>query len=128
MLEIRGLCKSYGGRQVLSPIRFLLPPGQCLGLAGHNGSGKSTLLRLLYDPASVEPYAEWSGEIVNQGLRKGFLAQELSPDELALPVWAFCQGVPAFEGADPKPLDRAARQVGLERVNSVEFYPPMEIL
>lgn len=47
MLEARGLCKSYGGRQVLAPISFVLPPGQCLGLAGSNGSGKSTLLRLL---------------------------------------------------------------------------------
>ena len=47
MLEVRGLCKSYGGRQVLSPVSFTLPPGQCLGLAGSNGSGKSTLLRLL---------------------------------------------------------------------------------
>ena len=47
MLEVRGLCKSYGGRQVLSPVSFVLPPGQCLGLAGHNGSGKSTLLRLI---------------------------------------------------------------------------------
>ncbi len=47
MLEARQLCKSYGGRQVLAPISFVLPPGQCLGLAGHNGSGKSTLLRLI---------------------------------------------------------------------------------
>lgn len=47
MLEVRGLCKSYGGCQVLSPVSFVLPPGQCLGLAGHNGSGKSTLLRLI---------------------------------------------------------------------------------
>ena len=47
MLEIRELRKSYGGRQVLSPVSFLLPPGQCLGLAGHTGSGKSTLLRLI---------------------------------------------------------------------------------
>ena len=47
MLEVRRLCKSYGGRQVLAPISFALPPGQCLGLAGSNGSGKSTLLRLL---------------------------------------------------------------------------------
>ena len=47
MLEIRQLCKSYGGRQVLCPVSFVLPPGQCLGLAGHNGSGKSTLLRLI---------------------------------------------------------------------------------
>lgn len=47
MLEVRQLCKSYGGRQVLAPASFVLPPGQCLGLAGSNGSGKSTLLRLL---------------------------------------------------------------------------------
>lgn len=47
MLEIRQLCKSYRGRQVLCPVSFVLPPGQCLGLAGHNGSGKSTLLRLI---------------------------------------------------------------------------------
>lgn len=47
MLEIRGLCKSYEGRQVLSPVSFVLPPGQCLGLTGSNGSGKSTLLRLI---------------------------------------------------------------------------------
>lgn len=47
MLEICGLCKSYDGRQVLPPVQFCLPQGQCLGITGENGSGKSTLLRLL---------------------------------------------------------------------------------
>lgn len=46
-LEVRGLCKSYGGVRALSPVSFTLGPGECLGVAGHNGSGKSTLLRLL---------------------------------------------------------------------------------
>ena len=78
------------------------------------GNGKSTVLKLLYVPALVEPYAEWTGEIVDRGLRKGYLAQELSPEELTLPVWEFCQDFPAFEGADCKALDRAARQVGLD--------------
>ena len=50
---------------------------------------------------------------MDKGLRKGYLAQELTADELALPVWEFCQGFPAFPDADPKALDRAARQVGL---------------
>lgn len=62
MLEIQGLCKSYQGRQVLSPIRFFLPAGQCLGITGENGSGKSTLLRLL---AQVE--RPDSGDILFQG-------------------------------------------------------------
>lgn len=47
MLQVRDICKSYGGRQALAPVRFCLPEGQCLGVAGDNGSGKSTLLRLL---------------------------------------------------------------------------------
>ena len=62
MLEVRGLCKSYGGRQVLAPISFLLPPGQCLGLAGSNGSGKSTLLRLLAQVQRPD-----SGDVLYQG-------------------------------------------------------------
>lgn len=62
MLEVRQLCKSYGGRQVLAPISFLLPPGQCLGLAGSNGSGKSTLLRLVAQIQRPD-----SGDVLYQG-------------------------------------------------------------
>ena len=62
MLEIRQLCKSYGGRRVLSPVSFVLPPGQCLGLSGKNGSGKSTLLRLI---AQIE--RPDSGDVLWQG-------------------------------------------------------------
>ena len=47
MLDVQGLSKSYGGRQVLSPVSFQLEAGECLGVVGPNGSGKSTLLRLL---------------------------------------------------------------------------------
>lgn len=47
MFEVQGVCKSYGGRQVLAPVCFCLPAGQCIGVAGSNGSGKSTLLQLL---------------------------------------------------------------------------------
>lgn len=62
MLEVRQLCKSYGGRQVLAPASFVLPPGQCLGLVGRNGSGKSTLLRLI---AQIEKPD--SGDVLYEG-------------------------------------------------------------
>ncbi len=94
-------------------LSLTLAPGDRAAIIGEEGNGKSTVLKLLYDPALVEPYAEWTGEIVDKGLRRGYLAQELSPEELARPVWEFCQGSSAFEGADPRALDRAARQVGL---------------
>ena len=94
-------------------LSLALAPGDRAAIIGEEGNGKSTVLKLLYDPALVEPYAEWTGEIVDKGLRKGYLAQELRPSELEAPVWEFCQAIPAFEEADPRALDRAARQVGL---------------
>ena len=76
MLEVRQLCKSYGGRQVLAPASFVLPPGQCLGLAGSNGSGKYTLLRLLAQIQRPD-----SGDVRFQGRSvlgdRHFLRQEL---------------------------------------------------
>ena len=62
MFEAKALCKSYRGRQVLSPVSFRLPAGQCLGIVGENGSGKSTLLRLL---ARIENPD--SGDVLFQG-------------------------------------------------------------
>ncbi len=47
MMEVQGLHKSYGGRQVLAPVSFSLAAGEGLGIVGPNGSGKSTLLRLV---------------------------------------------------------------------------------
>lgn len=62
MLEVRTLCKSYQGRQVLFPVSFRLGPGECLGIAGANGSGKSTLLRLL-----AQGDAPDEGQVLFQG-------------------------------------------------------------
>lgn len=99
---------------LVEDLSFTLNPGDRAALIGEEGNGKSTVLKLLYDPALVEPYAEWTGEVVDGGARKGYLAQELTRSELEMPVWQFCQSAPAFGDADPKALDRAARQVGLD--------------
>ena len=115
MLQVKNLTVTHKKdlTTLVEGLSFVLAPGDRAALIGEEGNGKSTVLKLLYDPALVEPYVEWTGEIVDRGVRRGYLAQELTPDELALPVWEFCQGAPAFEEADPKALDRAARQVGL---------------
>ena len=114
MLQVKNLTVTHKKdlTTLVEGLSFVLAPGDRAALIGEEGNGKSTVLKLLYDSALAEPYAEWTGEIVDKGVRKGYLAQELTPDELALPVWEFCQGIPAFEEADPKALDRAARQVG----------------
>lgn len=98
---------------LIQGLTFTLAPGDRAAIIGEEGNGKSTLLKLLYDPALVEAYVEWTGEVGGQKLRKGYLAQELGADELSLPVWEFCQKAPAFEDADPRELDQVARTVGV---------------
>ena len=116
MLQVKNLTITHKKdlTTLVEGLSFTLSPGDRAAVIGEEGNGKSTLLRLLYAPASVESYVEWTGEIVDRGLRKGYLAQELTPDELALPVWEFCQADTAFGRTGRKALHGAARQVGLD--------------
>lgn len=98
---------------LIEDLTFSLAPGARAAVIGEEGNGKSTLLKLLYDPALVEGYVEWSGEILDTGLRRGYLAQELPPETLAQPLWQFCAETPGFVRADPRAQADAARQVGL---------------
>lgn len=111
MLEIRQLCKSYEGRQVLCPVSFVLPPGQCLGLAGSNGSGKSTLLRLiaqiekpdggdvLYEGRSVLGNRQFLRHILGYVPQSSQLARDLTVHQ-QLKLWQA-----ACEVTGPLPFD-----------------------
>ena len=47
MIEIKGLKKSFGAKNVLGGVSLSIPSGSVFGLVGINGAGKSTLLRLI---------------------------------------------------------------------------------
>jgi len=42
LLEVEGLCKSYGGRQVVKGVSLSVQRGEVVGLLGPNGAGKTT--------------------------------------------------------------------------------------
>lgn len=47
MIEIKGLTKRFGDKEVLSGLDLTVPDGSIFGLVGMNGAGKSTLLRIM---------------------------------------------------------------------------------
>ncbi len=46
-LEVRGVDKRYGNRDVLKKTELAIEPGQFVAIVGRSGCGKSTLLRLV---------------------------------------------------------------------------------
>ncbi len=46
-IQIRGITRNYGQKQVLRGIDLSCRGGQCVGILGANGSGKTTLLGIL---------------------------------------------------------------------------------
>src|SRR2546430_17296990 len=45
-IEIAGVWRRFGERDVLRDVNLSIPPGEIHGLVGPNGAGKSTLLRV----------------------------------------------------------------------------------
>jgi sulfonate transport system ATP-binding protein len=52
-LEIHGVDKRYGNREVLKKTELVIEPGQFVAIVGRSGCGKSTLLRLVAGLESV---------------------------------------------------------------------------
>ena len=46
-VEMKGICKSFGGVHALMDVDLELRQGEIMGIAGDNGAGKSTLMKIL---------------------------------------------------------------------------------
>ncbi|UZD90021.1 energy-dependent translational throttle protein EttA [Cognatishimia activa] len=47
VIEVEGLSKHFGDKQLIEGLEFSLPPGGIVGVIGPNGAGKSTLFKML---------------------------------------------------------------------------------
>jgi len=64
-LDVRGLHKRYGAREVLRDTQLSIEPGQFIAIVGRSGCGKSTLLRLI---AGLEQASEGTLRVDGQAI------------------------------------------------------------
>jgi ABC-2 type transport system ATP-binding protein len=74
-LAARGICRSFGRRQVLAGVDLDVAAGELMAVVGENGSGKTTLLRVL--AGDLRPDA---GSVTISG-RPGYCPQTVVLDE-----------------------------------------------
>ncbi|WP_203530585.1 ABC-F family ATP-binding cassette domain-containing protein [Thermaerobacter sp. PB12/4term] len=72
LLDVQGVTRSLGGREILRGVDLRVRAGDRLGLVGPNGAGKSTLLRIL--AGVLEPDGGRVHRV--QGLAVGYLPQD----------------------------------------------------
>lgn len=115
MLQIKNLSISHKKdlRAILSHFSLTLNDGDKAAIIGEEGNGKSTLMKLIVNPEMVEDYIEYTGEIITQGSKLGYLAQELSVEELDKTIYQFFMEEERFFELTPKEIAEIARQVGI---------------
>ncbi len=77
ILEMRDICKSFSGVEVLKDVNFNVRRGEIHALCGENGAGKSTLMKVL---SGVYPFGSYSGDIVYNGEVAKFNSVKSSED------------------------------------------------
>lgn len=71
ILELRGICKTYGKVQALNNIDFKVNEHEIVGLLGDNGAGKSTLIKLMSGVVQKDAGAIlWDGREIELSSRR----------------------------------------------------------
>ncbi len=116
MLQVKNLWVTHkkDQRTMVEGLSFVLQEGDKAAVIGEEGDGKSTLMKLLYDPALVEDYVEYGGEIIKGGLKIGYLSQEIDPGTGEGSVYGFFGREEDFFLRNPKELSQIAGELGLD--------------
>lgn len=92
MLEIKNLCVSMDGKQLLQNINLTVMDGERHRIAGHNGSGKSTLANTI---AGNPLYTIDSGNIIFNGID---ITKENATTRALMGIFLGAQNVPEIPG------------------------------
>ncbi|HEX5400291.1 MAG TPA: nitrous oxide reductase family maturation protein NosD [Verrucomicrobiae bacterium] len=118
LVNVNGLSKSFGRRQVLRGLNFSVPRGRAIAFWGGNGAGKSTTIKCILGLLNFQGSIQVGGlDVIRQGKRArrllGYVPQELSfyPDWTVLRTMNFCARIKRVSSDEEQ---RLLAEVGLE--------------
>ncbi len=79
MIEVAGISRSFGERQVLNDVSFRVERGRMTGFVGGNGAGKTTTMRIILGVLAADAGAvTWDGEPLTgrDRARFGYMPEE----------------------------------------------------
>jgi phospholipid/cholesterol/gamma-HCH transport system ATP-binding protein len=68
LIELKGICKTFGTNRVLDQADIAIYPGECLAIIGPSGTGKSTSLRILAGLLAPDTGEVWVKGVPRRGL------------------------------------------------------------
>ena len=98
LVNINGLSKKYGSKQVLKGINLSIDAGEIIGLIGPNGAGKSTLLKAMMGLVKFSGSVSVFGQ--NPAKNRSHLLGRMSyiADVASLPTWMRVGDLLSFVG------------------------------
>ena len=98
LVNINGLSKNYGSKQVLKGINLSIDAGEIVGLIGPNGAGKSTLLKAMMGLVKFSGSVSVFGQ--NPAKNRSHLLGRMSyiADVASLPAWMRVGDLLSFVG------------------------------
>lgn len=120
-LQVEGLTKYYGEKQLFSDLSFGINQGEKVAFVAKNGTGKSSMLRIIL---GMEPATE--GKVaLNRNIRTGYLEQdpELNPlnsvmDEVFLSDNPMLQAIRQYESSLQNPGNNKAMEEAFRLMDS----------
>ena len=115
MLQIRNLTITHKKdlRTILNDFTLSLNQGDKAVIIGEEGNGKSTLIKLIYNPDMVEDYIEYTGEIIRNNKKLGYLSQEMDSIDNMKSIYEFCLAIPEFLDLLPNELAQIGKTLNL---------------
>jgi ABC-2 type transport system ATP-binding protein len=117
MVEVSGICKSYGKKIVLDGVGFTASVGEQIALVGRNGCGKSTLMQIMAGLLAPDSgTVTYFGKKLKAGPALSHTVGYLPQENPLIEELSVADNISLWSGKRCRPEDEAVRMFNLSGI------------